>query len=232
MIRTLLRNLSQFDNLKTIFVSFLISPFFTVLFFFMISPGSNASKLILTSLALTMIYGIVGIYSGMLVYALSADILKQIFISWKGLFKFNAAVLLIANTVSLLQALILFIIYKILGFEIQMSFANTLMMIVLIVLFSSIFAMLCGLASLQNNNPYFFSNLLTGLLPILSATIIPISNYPTWLALLSKILPFWTIQNIVWKYQLLLEPICIYLVLSLLLLGAVIVLKRKRILQD
>ncbi|MDR2977800.1 MAG: hypothetical protein LBV19_11025 [Streptococcaceae bacterium] len=232
MIKILIKNLSLFNNLKTILVSFLVGPFFNVLFFFLISPRSNASVLILTALILSATSCIISVYAQIYIHALDIGILKEIFVNWKAFLKFNGAALLIANLIALLQSFALFMIYLMLNFKIQISFQDAVIIILLVVLFSSLFAMLTLLASLTNNNPYFFSNLITGLLPIISATIIPITSYPAWLQVISKILPFWTIQNVVWENQVFYGQIVLYFSLALSLLGVVLVKTRKKILHQ
>ncbi|MFV0556919.1 MAG: hypothetical protein ACK5LM_07465 [Lactovum sp.] len=231
MIRTLLKNLSLFDNWQTLLVTFLLEPFFVVLFFYLVSPQTQVEKLILTALVLTASSSIIGIYAQFLVLAGNIDILKEIFIDIKGFLRFNASALLIAVVVSLLQSGILLGVYRFLNFEVQIELNTAFLLIFMLVIFSSIFAMLAGIASLTRNNPYFYSNLLMGLLPIASATLIPITAYPFWLALLSKILPFWNIQNLIWEGKFHLTWSLVYFLISLALLIVIAVQKRKKILS-
>jgi hypothetical protein len=193
--------MSIFNNWQTIITTFLLEPFFAVLFFYLISPHGNlgnSSRLILTAVSLTAIFKIVSLYSGIFVAAQMIDILKMIFIDIKGFLKFNFCALLISFFVAAVQSCVLLVIFAFLKFDIQLKLGQIILILVLLIIFSSLFAMISSLYSLQANNPYFYSNLLLGLLPIISATIVPLSAYPKWLALISKIFPFWIIQDLIW----------------------------------
>lgn len=232
MIKTLLKNLSFFDNWQTMLVTFVLEPFFMVLFFYLVSPHTQVDKLILTTLSLSAASSIIGIYAALFVAAENIDILKEIFIDFKGFFRFNISVLLVTGGVAVLQSGILLGVYRLLKFEVQIEMKTALLLILTLLVFSSIFAMISGLLSFQGNNPYFFSNLLVGLLPIVSATIVPITVYPAWLAIPSKIFPFWSIQDLIWTGKFQTGWNLFYFLVCMMFLILIIVRKRKSILSS
>lgn len=84
--------------------------------------------------------------------------------------------------------------------------------------FTLLFGLLVTLPFLQKENPYFGSNLLVAALPILSATLVPITSYPEWLGSISRILPFWLMQSALRRESIGAQWLRVYGLLTVLLL--------------
>lgn len=232
MIRTVLKNLSIFNNYQTIIVTFIIEPFFTVLFFYLINPSSNSSRSLITAIVLTVMYKVISITTQIFVYAQNIDILKQIFISINGFIKFATIAILISIVVAFLQSTTLVVIFLLLNFDLSVSLNGYLLIVILLVVFSSLSAIISTMISIGKNNPYFGTNIIMGILPIISATIVPIDKYPEWLAILSKFFPFWLIQNFVWTNKINFVYVSIYFTVGISFVYIIIFNRRFKILKS
>lgn len=232
MIRTILRNLSIFNNFQTIIVTFIIEPFFTVLFFYLINPSTNSNKSLTTAIILASIYTVISTTTQIFVYAQNIDILKRIFINVSGFAKFTSIAVIISIVVAFLQSTVLIIIYLILNFDLGVSPTEYLFILIMVATFSSLSAIISTIISIGKNNPYFGTNILMGILPIISATIVPMDKYPEWLAVISKILPFWLIQNFVWTNQINLIYIGVYFIIGIAIAYLTINNRRSKILES
>lgn len=230
-IKTLTKNLPIFSNWQTILVTFILEPFFSVLFFYLISPYTNKEKLLLTAIVLTTIYKVMSVYSQIFVHAQNIDILKLIFINKRGFLLFNLTAYSIAILVAMIQSGILIALYSVFNITIQIGLQQLVIITALTIIYTIIISAIVVITFIGAQNPYFGSNLLSGLLPIISATVVPINFYPDWLALISRVLPFWLIQTAVWSGNVNATAIIVYIAVYATILYTVFTYRRKKILK-
>lgn len=232
MIRTMLKNLSIFNNYQTMMITFIVEPFFAVLFFYLINPSANSNKSLTTAIILTSIYKVISTNTQIFVYAQNIDILKRIFVNFIGLVKFTSISVFISTVVAFLQSSVLIMIYLLLDFNLGVSLFQYFIILIMVIIFSSLLAIIFTMISIGKNNPYFGANILMGILPIISATIVPIENYPHWLAVLSKVLPFWLIQNFVWTNKINFVYVIFYLIIGISILYMTVTNRKSNILKS
>ncbi|MBS9335685.1 hypothetical protein [Fructobacillus papyrifericola] len=193
LVKTLAKNLSIFSNWQTILVTFLLEPFFTVLFYTLLTNQRILGDGLWPYLSLMMMIQSIVVMAQLLVKARDNGLLKEVFGTVFALRLFLLTAIQITFLIAAGQGVVLYLLFSLTGQFIGLSF-SLLCWLVLSLCFAILFGLLVSLPFLRGENPFFGSNLLVACLPIVSATLAPISHYPDWLAWLSRLLPFWLLQ--------------------------------------
>lgn len=231
-IKVLAKNLSIFSNGQTIFVTFLLEPFFSVLLYYLISPYLNKEKLIVTIILMNIIVQIINIFAQIFVQAQESGILKMIFISNKSFYIFSLSAYFIAVCVSFVQGFSLLILYSFFGLSISISVPMIMISSLLIAIFSFLLGSFVILCFLGTSDPYFGSNMLSGIMPIISSAMLPILFYPDWLQFISYITPFWIIPNTIWTSNPNYKIVIYYLIIYAALFLITFVYRRNKIMHN
>ncbi|MBS9335053.1 hypothetical protein LQZ24_05555 [Fructobacillus sp. M1-13] len=195
MILTVMRNLGVFANPKTLLVSFFIEPLFTVLFFSFLRTNFLEASALQSFIALSIEMQVVAILAQILVGALVDGLLLDFYLSFRSLVYLIGIMVGVSFFVILLQSLAFVVLFGITGELWIQSWPTFLLGMGQAMLFAELLGLIVSFLSITRPNPYFFSNLLIGLLPVISVAIAPIRFYPDWLAMFSRIFPFWLVQS-------------------------------------
>ncbi|GAP00070.1 hypothetical protein [Fructobacillus ficulneus] len=228
----MLKNLSIFASWRTQVVTLVLEPIFTVMFYRQLNPNSNQTQMVVSAIILTMLTQFITVYAQVFVKAQVNGILLDIFGHWSTFWRFQWRAVTVAALVAGGQGLVIGGLYGAIQKTFLVSGWQVLEIVVVSLVVSSVVTPVFVIQSLGRANPYFGTNLLVGILPFISATLLPISVYPQWLATLSYLSPYWLIQNIVWTGQVS-WPLVILYSASYGLVGALICQrKRRQLLQN
>lgn len=217
VIRTLIKNLSIFSNWQTMLVTFLLEPAFTVLFYILLTGQHISGQALWPYLSLMMGIQLIVILAQLLVKVRDNGLLSVMFANARCLIIYLGSIALIAFTLSVLQGCLLYITFALFSGKVTLTL-HVVMWLFISECFTLLFGLLVTLPFLQKENPYFGSNLLVAALPILSATLVPITSYPEWLGSISRILPFWLMQSALRRESIGAQWLWVYGLLAVLLL--------------
>ncbi|MDR2660856.1 MAG: ABC transporter permease [Lactobacillaceae bacterium] len=192
MLKISFSTLSYFQNWRTFVVSFLLEPIFGILMITLLSAQFSSANAIKSVVAMTAISGI-----QMLLNSLSAlfvgdqmrGIAREVAVVAPYSIRYWFSKIIVAIIVALGQTIVILTLIIILTHDI--SWLTRAVIILLPMMISgTIVSFVAVIASWQKEDPYLVPNIINTVIVLLSGVIVPISQYPNWLAFFANILPF------------------------------------------
>ncbi|WP_129045574.1 ABC transporter permease [Companilactobacillus metriopterae] len=191
-----LKSIGIFDNIKTFLVQFLILPFFSVLFFFLLgntylTANQNSSyNTIMVTIFITAMIIIITSMTRSFITELSSKIFAQEIIlnPFSGYYWINKCLVgMIVGLFSIFFNLIPF--YIIFHLDIQ-NIRAFIISAILCVFTGIVFGVLSIAISMGTNNPFLFSNFIGSYGLLFTGIYFSTNLYPSVLKIVSRLLPF------------------------------------------
>lgn len=227
MLKIALTSLTYFRNWRTILVSFLVEPMFGVLMIGLLSAQFSSANAIKSVVAMTMISGV-----QMLINSLSAlfvgdqrrGIAREVAVTAPYSVQYWASKIVASMIVSLGQTIVVLVMVVFVTHDVSWI-GRAFAIIPVVLVFGAIISFVAVVSSWQRDDPYLVPNVINTVIVLLSGVIVPISQYPKWLAFFANFLPF--SHSVEWLTTGSGQIYPDFMIASIWLVGAIIVYRWK-----
>lgn len=188
--RVTLRSIANFDNFQTILVDYFLMPIISLGMFLLIAYNSNQdySRILVGTIVTSGIATAIGIINASAVYDQNIGIIDEVLSIKPKFHTYWLPKFVIAGATLTVETLILASIGLSLLNKVHLLI-NLLLALPLIIITASLLGYFSVQLGLKRENPYWFANIITGVLVLLSGVIIPVSQYPFWMKIFAELLP-------------------------------------------
>lgn len=192
MLKLALQSLPYFQNYRTFLITFIVEPIFSILMVGLLSTQFNSDFFIHSIVAMTIISSaqtLIATLNTEFVDDQMRGIDRELTASAPFSVPYWLSKIIAAFLVSIGQVILILTLILILTKD-SSWLARATLVTPLILTFAGIVGFVATVASWQKNDPYFFGNIIGLLIVLLSGVIVPLSQYPNWIKILTELLPF------------------------------------------